>query len=76
MSPTIAECLEHARQCECTRLGPMMKRTVNSCFGRRSIGRSWPLRKSWKFGPLLGLLHKSLGRAMRNWVSHASSKPS
>ena len=36
-----------------------MKKTANSSFGERSIGRSWPLRKSWKFGPLRGLLLKS-----------------
>ena len=43
MSPTIAECLENARQCE---WGPMMKGTANSFFERLGSGRSLRLRKS------------------------------
>src|SRR5262249_44145017 len=54
MSPTIEECLEHARQCECMQSTRPMKRTANSSFGWRSTGRSWPRRKSGKFGPLRG----------------------
>ena len=42
-----------------TRPGPMMKRTANFSFGRRSIGRSWLRRRSWKFEPQLGLPLKS-----------------
>ena len=64
MSPTIAECQSTPANASGTRLGPTMKRTANSSFGRPRIGRSWPLRKSWKFGPLRERLRKSLGRPL------------
>ena len=35
-----------------------MNRTANSSFGRRRNGRNWRLKKSSKFGPLRGLLHR------------------
>ena len=41
MSPTIAECLEHARQCEWYAARPTTNRIANSSFGRPRSGRSW-----------------------------------
>jgi hypothetical protein len=52
MSPTIAECLEHARQCDGTQPGPTMKRTANSFVEWQGIGPSWPLLQNKRFGPL------------------------
>ena len=46
MSPTVTECLEHARQCEWYAAGPTMKRTANSFFGGRTNGRSARRKKS------------------------------
>ena len=55
MSPTIAQCLEHASQCEWYAARTNDEEDRNFSFGRRSIGRSWPRRRSWKFEPQLGL---------------------
>ena len=46
MSPTIAECLEHADNVNGTLLERTMKGTANSFFGGHSSGLSWPARKS------------------------------
>ena len=50
-SPTIEECLEHARQCEWYAARTNDEKTANSSLGWRIIGRSWPPRKSRKFAP-------------------------
>jgi hypothetical protein len=46
MSPTVAECLEHARQCDWYAARTNERGTANSFFGERSNGRSWRRRKS------------------------------
>ena len=59
MSPTIAECLEHARQCEWYAARTNDQEDRKFLLRRQRIGRIWLRRKSGKFGPLLGLLRKS-----------------
>ena len=58
MSPTIAECLEHARQCE------WYAARTNDEEDRKFLlrrAKHWTKLAAWKFGPLRGLLLKSLG---------------
>lgn len=54
MSPTIADCLEHARECEWYASGPRTKKTGKSFFGKQRSGLDWSGRRSWKFGRPLG----------------------
>ena len=46
MSPTIAECLEHARQCEWYAARTNDEEDRKFLLRKARIGRSWPLRKS------------------------------
>ena len=65
MSPTIAECLEHARQCE------WYAAHTNNDENRKFLLRmakhwtNWPGRKSKKSGHLRGLPRKSLTHPAR-----------
>ena len=54
MSPTIAECLEHARQCEWYAARTNDEEDRKFLLRKAKHWTSWPLRKSWKFGPLRG----------------------
>jgi hypothetical protein len=58
MLPTIMECLERAQHCKQYAARTADKRTVNSSVGRRRSGRSWRRKKSWKSGPMRGLLSR------------------
>jgi len=62
MSPTIEECLERARQCEWYAARTNDGQDRKFLLRKLRNGRSWPLRRSWKFEPLRGRPHKLLGR--------------
>jgi len=69
MAPTIEECLERARQCEWYAARTNNEEDRKFLLRKLRNGRSWPLRRSWKFEPLRGRPHKLLGRVLRNWAS-------
>ena len=71
---TIAECLEHARQCEWYAARTNDEQDRKFLLRKAKEWTKLAIKKELEIGPLRGRLHKLLGRVVRNWVSPASSK--